>query len=113
MKRTFLSALTLCICSAAFASSTITTRPDDPKAVYVNAPAADGDSSSAFLSHFEGRKLKIRKGQRLYFNRKDLVVSAQPDLVAEEDGKLVLIKINASAKAHDGGMVPLLLACLS
>ena len=47
MKKTLLSALTFCLCSAAFAASVITTRPDDSKAVYVEAPAANADSSTA------------------------------------------------------------------
>ena len=33
MKVVFLSVLMLCACSGAFAVSTITTRPDDPKAI--------------------------------------------------------------------------------
>ena len=36
-----------CLCSAAFAASVITTRPDDSKAIYLDAPAANADSSAA------------------------------------------------------------------
>lgn len=36
-----------CLCSAAFAASVITTRPDDSKAIYFDAPAANADSSAA------------------------------------------------------------------
>jgi hypothetical protein len=36
-----------CVCSAAFAASVITTRPDDSKAIYLDAPAANTDSSAA------------------------------------------------------------------
>src|SRR3569833_2223789 len=43
-----LAAFILCLCPAAFAASVITTRLEDPKAIYVDAPAATGDSS-AFL----------------------------------------------------------------
>jgi sugar lactone lactonase YvrE len=38
--------LALCLCSTAFAASRITTRPDDPRAVYLDAPAARTDGSS-------------------------------------------------------------------
>ena len=47
MKKALIAALTLCACGTAFASSLITNRLDDPKAVYVNAPATAGDSSAA------------------------------------------------------------------
>jgi sugar lactone lactonase YvrE len=47
VKKTLLSALIFCLCSAAFAASVITTRPDDPKAIYLDAPAANADSSAA------------------------------------------------------------------
>jgi sugar lactone lactonase YvrE len=46
MKKTLLSVLMFCLCSAAFAASVITTRPDDPKAVYIDAPAANADTSA-------------------------------------------------------------------
>ncbi len=47
MKKTLLLILALCFCSAAFAESVITTRLDDPKAIYLDAPAANADSSVA------------------------------------------------------------------
>ncbi len=62
MKTTFLSALMLCICPAAFASSTITTRPDDPKAVYLNAPAANADSSDALQAAIDKAEGTAREG---------------------------------------------------
>jgi hypothetical protein len=46
VKKTLLSALMLYLCSAAFAASVITTRPDDSKAIYLNAAAANADSSA-------------------------------------------------------------------
>jgi hypothetical protein len=47
VKKTLLSALMYCLCSAAFAASVITTHPDDSKAIYLDAPAANADSSAA------------------------------------------------------------------
>jgi hypothetical protein len=47
MKKTLLFVLTLCSCSTAFAASVFTIRPDDSKAVYLDAPAASTDSSAA------------------------------------------------------------------
>jgi sugar lactone lactonase YvrE len=47
LKKTLLCALLSCLCSAAFAESVITTRPDDPKAIYLDAPAEGIDSSAA------------------------------------------------------------------
>ena len=41
-----LAAFILCLCPLAFAASVITTRLEDPKAIYVDAPAATGDSSA-------------------------------------------------------------------
>jgi sugar lactone lactonase YvrE len=47
VKKSLLFALMLCLCSAVFAASVITTRPDDSKAVYLDAPAVKADSSAA------------------------------------------------------------------
>jgi hypothetical protein len=47
MKKTLLSALTFCLCPAVFAASVITTRPGDPGAVYLDAPAAGNDGTAA------------------------------------------------------------------
>jgi hypothetical protein len=47
MKKTLLFAITLCCCSASFAASIITTRLDDPKAVYLASPLPGEDSSAA------------------------------------------------------------------
>ena len=46
MNKTLLFALTLGLCSAAFATSVITTRLDDPKAIYLDTLAVDTDSSA-------------------------------------------------------------------
>jgi hypothetical protein len=47
MKKAVFATVTLCACATAFASSLITRRLDDPKAIYVNAPTTAGDSSAA------------------------------------------------------------------
>lgn len=73
---------------------------------------ANARALEEYLIHFGDRLLSIKPGKRLYYYYKDLAISAQPDLVAEEEGKLVLIKLNASGKMHDGGMVALLLHAL-
>ena len=41
-----LAAVALCLCPTAFAASIITTRLEDPKAIYVDAPATASDSSA-------------------------------------------------------------------
>ena len=46
MNKTLLFALTFRLCSAAFAASVISTRPDDPKAIYLDTLAVDPDSSA-------------------------------------------------------------------
>jgi sugar lactone lactonase YvrE len=54
MKRTLLSAaLTFYLCAGAFAASVITTRLDDPMAVYLDAPAATGDSSAVLQASID------------------------------------------------------------
>jgi len=65
-----------------------------------------------YLKHFGTRKLTIRPGKHLYYVFEDLVVSAHPDLVAEEDGNLVLIKLNLSKKDFPGGVSAMLLHVL-
>jgi hypothetical protein len=47
MKKAILAVVTLCFCAASFAASTITTRVEDPKAIYLDAPATAGDNSAA------------------------------------------------------------------
>ena len=45
MKNYVLLAVALCFCSTAFAASFITSRLEDPKAIYIDRPAPNGDSS--------------------------------------------------------------------
>jgi len=45
MKNYVLLAVALCFCSTAFAASFITSRLEDPKAIYIDRPAPKGDSS--------------------------------------------------------------------
>jgi len=47
MTKALLSALAFLLCSSAFAASVITARLDDPKAIYLDAPASGADSSTA------------------------------------------------------------------
>ncbi len=62
MKKTLLYALTFCCCSMAFAASVISTRPDDPKAVYLDAPAAGVDSSAALQAALDKAAGSAREG---------------------------------------------------
>lgn len=62
MNKILLSALTFCLCSAAFAASVITTRLDDPKAIYLDGPAASGDSSSALQAAIDKAAGAAREG---------------------------------------------------
>ena len=54
--------LAFCVCPAAFAASVITTRLDDPKAIYVEAPAANGDSSAALQAALDKAAATPREG---------------------------------------------------
>jgi hypothetical protein len=65
-----------------------------------------------YLKAFGGRPLEIKPGKSLYYVYKDLVVSAHPDLVAEEDGSLVLIKLNLGKEDFAGGVNSTLLHVL-
>jgi hypothetical protein len=65
-----------------------------------------------YLKHFSYRHLKPLRGKRLYFFHKQLKVSAQPDLYAEESGKLRLIKFNFGRKDHGGAVVAIMLHVL-
>jgi sugar lactone lactonase YvrE len=64
MKTTLLCALAFCLCLPAFAASAsvITTRPDDPKAVYLDAPAASADSSAALQAAIDKAEGSAREG---------------------------------------------------
>ncbi|MGO9326417.1 MAG: hypothetical protein ACLP07_17820 [Terracidiphilus sp.] len=65
-----------------------------------------------YLKHFGSRALVIRPGKLLYYTFKELVVSAQPDLVAEENGDLVLIKLNLGKDEFAGGVCATILHVL-
>jgi hypothetical protein len=62
MKNILLSALAFSLCSAAFAASVITTRLDDPRAIYVDAPVANADSSVALQSAIDRASDAGREG---------------------------------------------------
>jgi hypothetical protein len=57
-----------------------------------------------YLNHFGTRDITIKPGKRLYYIFDDLVISAQPDLVVEENHSLVLIKLNLSKSDLEGGV---------
>jgi hypothetical protein len=57
-----------------------------------------------YLEKFGSRQLVIKPGKSLHYAYKDLIVSAHPDLVAEENGSLILIKINPSKDDFAGGV---------
>ena len=65
-----------------------------------------------YLKYFGDRPLEIRPGARLYFNYLNLVVNAHPDLVAEENGRLLLIKLNCCKDDFAGGVTSTLLHVL-
>ena len=62
MKKTLLSALLPCLCTAAFAASVITTRPDDSKAIYLDTPATNADSSAAVQAVIDKAAVSGREG---------------------------------------------------
>ncbi|MGA7808399.1 glycosyl hydrolase family 28-related protein, partial [Bradyrhizobium sp.] len=62
MKKTLLCILAFCLCPAAFAASVITARLDDPKAVYLEAPAGNGDSSTALQAAIDKAAAEFRGG---------------------------------------------------
>jgi hypothetical protein len=65
-----------------------------------------------YLKAFGSRPLKVMPGKRLYYVYQDLVVGAHPDLVAEEDGHLVLIKLNLGQGDLGGGECSVILQTL-
>lgn len=65
-----------------------------------------------YLRNFGDRVLTIKPGKQLYFLHDPLLISAKPDLVAEEDGKLCLIKLNLTKKDFPGGVNPVMLHLL-
>lgn len=62
MKKTLLLAVALGLCPAAFAASVITTRLDDPKAIYLGAPAANADSSAVLQAAIDKAAEQPREG---------------------------------------------------
>jgi hypothetical protein len=78
------------------------------KAKYLNNHRAITD----YLKIFGSRPLIMKSGKRLHYVYKDLVVSAHPDLVAEENGELILIKLNLGKEDFAGGVNSTLLHVL-
>jgi hypothetical protein len=62
MKKILLSALVFCLSSSLFAASVITTRPDDPKAIYLDAPAVNADSSASLQAAIDKAAGTAREG---------------------------------------------------
>ena len=62
MKKALLAAFTLCFCPAAFAASFITTRLEDPEAVYLDSPATTGDFSAALQAALDRASGTGREG---------------------------------------------------
>ena len=52
----------VCLCSAAFAASVITTRPEDSMAIYLDAPAVNSDSSAALQAAIDKAASAGREG---------------------------------------------------
>jgi hypothetical protein len=57
-----LTAVMLCLCPAAFATSVITARLEDSKAIYVALPATTGDSSAALQAAIDRASGNGREG---------------------------------------------------
>jgi len=62
VKKALLSAVMVCLCSAAFAASVITTRPEDSMAIYLDAPAVNSDSSAALQAAIDKAASAGREG---------------------------------------------------
>ncbi len=64
MKKFLFCAVTFCFCfcCAAFASSVITTRLDDPRAIYLDAPAENTDNSAALQAAIDNAARIPREG---------------------------------------------------
>jgi hypothetical protein len=65
-----------------------------------------------YLRIFGTRQLEIKPGKKLYYTSKDVLINAHPDLVAEENGNLVLVKLNLGKEDFGGGVCALLLHVL-
>ena len=62
MTNAVLAVVTLCLCPAVFAASVINMRLEDPKAVYLDAPATTGDSSAALQAAIDKASGTGREG---------------------------------------------------
>jgi hypothetical protein len=67
---------------------------------------------SDYLRQFGNRRFQIKPGKKFYYATKDVLVGAHPDLVVEEDGDLLLLKLNLGKEDFNGGVCALLLHVL-
>src|SRR5260370_26702442 len=62
MRTAILAVGTLCLCAASFAAFSIATRVEDPKAIYLDAPATAGDNSAALQAAIDKASGTGREG---------------------------------------------------
>ena len=62
MRKAILAVVMLCFSAASFAVSIITTRVEDPKAIYMDAPATTGDNSAALQAAIDRASAAGREG---------------------------------------------------
>src|ERR1035438_6661614 len=62
MRKAILTVVVLYFCAASFAVSIITTRVEDPRAIYMDAPATAGDSSAALQAAIDRASGAGREG---------------------------------------------------
>jgi hypothetical protein len=62
MKKALLAVFTLCLCPSAFSASIITTRLEDPKAIYLDTPPTTGDISAALQAAIDRASGTGREG---------------------------------------------------
>lgn len=77
-------------------------KPNDPRwraKVLNNMRAAE-----QYIQHFGQRKFTVCEGKKLAYTHNGVVVSARPDLVIEENGERLLIKLNLGRIEHSSQM---------
>jgi hypothetical protein len=102
MKKTLLFALAFCLNGAAFAASAIQSRPDDPKAIYLEAPVANADSSAASRPLRGVPSLKLRSVDASCSTSILLFKSTKAQCQRGQNQQVKRSRCNQSAENNDG-----------
>ena len=103
MKKAILAVVTLCFCAASFAASTITTRPEDPKAIYLDVSATIADNYAALQAAIDKASDIRRKLEDSFFSIRGAAVNAAGNLYFVDHHNQRIYRWNCRVRCFPAG----------